>query len=336
MNLRYLAERIAQVIFTLFAVISLSFVLIRMMPGGPMTYLRQQFRERGDISEAELERMIEIYTNVNPEAPLWEAYVNYMLSVVQGDLGMSIWQNEPVADILAEALPWTIFLMSVSMFLSFGIGIVVGAVMAYFEGGKFDISMTTASVVLTSVPYYVFAIVLLAAIAYNTGWFPTGGRVGDVEAGFTPQYIGSVFHHAALPILSMVLTGFGGTALSMRGNSIRVLGEDYLRVARLRGLETRTIALRYVGRNAVLPMYTGLMIGIGFMFGGSIILEEIFQYPGIGYYMYQSTISRDYTLMMGCFLVITTAVVIGVFIADLTYGKIDPRASSGGEGRESF
>ena len=331
MDLRYLVERIGQVVITIFTVVTLTFVLIRQMPGGPMTYLRNEFRDRQGFSEADADRMIELYTNINPEETLLEAYISYMTSILQGDLGRSLWQNEEVATVIAEALPWTVFLMSVSMFLSFGIGITVGALMAYFEGGKFDISMTGVSVVLTSIPYYVVAIVFIAVFAYNISLFPAGGRVGDVEAGFSLAYIGSVFHHATLPILSMVLTGFGGTALSMRGNSIQVLGQDYLRVARLRGLPTRTIALRYVGRNAVLPMYTGLMIGIGFMFGGSIILEEIFQYPGIGYHMFQSVDQRDYMLMMGCFIVITTAVAVSIFIADLTYGKIDPRAGSGGD-----
>src|SRR5699024_8171781 len=124
-------------------------------------------------------------------------------------------------------------------------------------------------------------------------------------------------------------------ALSMRGNSIQILGNDYLRVARLRGLSERRIALRYVGRNALLPMYTSIMIAIGSILGGSTILDQIFAYPGIGYYVYQSIGPRDYPLMMGGFLIITIGILIGVYIADLTYGLVDPQASTGGS-RESF
>ncbi len=115
----------------------------------------------------------------------------------------------------------------------------------------------------------------------------------------------------------------------MRGNSIQVLGEDYVRVARLRGLPDRRIALRYVGRNAVLPLYTSLLISIGFMFGGSIILEILFQYRGIGFEMNEGIIYRDMPLMMGTFLVITFGVVIALWIGDATYGKLDPRIKSG-------
>jgi peptide/nickel transport system permease protein len=225
--------------------------------------------------------------------------------------------------------------MSTAILITFGIGVSFGAIMAYFEGGKFDTGTTVVSIILTSTPYYIFALLFLAFFAYQRQWFPTGGRLSaGVSPGFTLRFLFDVLHHAALPILSIVLTDFGGWALSMRGNSIRVLGEDFLRVARLRGLPARTIAMKYVGRNAILPMYTGLMISIGFAFGGAVILETIFAYPGVGYYILKAVNARDYPLMMGGFLIITIAVVVGILIADLTYGRIDPRA--GGEDRESY
>ena len=122
----------------------------------------------------------------------------------------------------------------------------------------------------------------------------------------------------------------------MRGNSIRVLGEDYIRVARLRMLPTERIALRYVARNAVLPIYTNFIIQIAFVLGGSVILEDIFRYPGVGFYFFNAISRRDFPLMMGGFLLISVAVVIAVFIADITYGLIDPRASVGGADNEVY
>ncbi|HET7324230.1 MAG TPA: ABC transporter permease, partial [Halococcus sp.] len=157
----------------------------------------------------------------------------------------------------------------------------------------------------------------------------------ELAAGFNWPYISSILYHAVLPLLSTTLVGWGGTALSMRGNSISILGEDYIRVARLRGLSRRRIALRYVARNAMLPMYTGIVLAIAFMLGGSVILEQIFTYPGVGYYLFLATVSRDYPLMMGGLIMISTAVVIGVLVADLTYSKIDPRASGEGQ-RETY
>ncbi|RDI69757.1 ABC transporter permease [Halopelagius longus] len=332
-----ITKRVAQAILTVYVVISLTFGMIRLMPGGPMDYLRGQLIQSssGDVNMQQINRLVEVYTNVNPDKPVWQQYIDYVVSTVSGDLGRSIIYSEPVADILANALPWTLLLMVTSITLTFVLGVSLGAVMAYNEGELIDVGTTLNGIFLNSVPYYVAGILLVYVLGYQLGWFPTGGRMtSGTTVGFNYPFLAGALHHAALPIMSLVITGFGGWALSMRGNSIRILGEDYLRVAQLRGLPSRRISLWYVGRNAILPMYTGLMISIGFVFGGSVILEQIFRYPGVGYYLYQSIGARDYPLMMGGFLIITITVAIGVFIADATYGFIDPRA--GGGDHESY
>lgn len=336
MRSSYMVERLIQAGLTIFVVISLTFGMIRLMPGGPMEFLQAQLlEEAGQVDQERIARQVEMYVNVNPQEPILDQYISYMISTVQGDLGVSMWHNDPVNEIIADALPWTVFIMGISIILTFGIGISLGAVMAYREGSMFDVSTSGSSILLNSIPYYIAAIVLVFVLGHQMDLLPIGGRM---ESGTTPginwPFIKGVTLHAAMPITSVVITAFGGWAISMRGNSVQVLGEDYLRVARLRGLPSNHIAIRYVARNAILPLYTGLMIAIGFMFGGSVILEEIFSYPGVGYYMFQSISARDYPLMMGCFLVITIAVVIGVLIADLTYGKLDPRA--GGGNREAY
>lgn len=334
--MRWITKRIIQALLTVYVVVSLSFGMIRLLPGGPMDYLRAKLAEQQGMDPERVNNLIEVYTNVHPDKPLPQQYIEYMMAIFQGDFGKSVWYNEPVAGILGDALPWTLLIMALSLLLTFFLGITLGAIMGYKEQSRFDFGATVGTIFLNSVPYYVAAVVLVYILGYQFQLFPTGGRMNqNTTVGFNIPFILGILHHAALPVMSMVITGFGGQALGMRGNSIRVLGEDYLRVARLRGLSEVRIALRYVARNAILPMYTNLMISIGFMFGGSVILEKIFQYPGIGYYMFEATMSRDYPLMMGGFLFITIAVVIGIFIADLTYGKLDPRAS-GGESREAY
>ncbi len=335
MDTKYLLERSFQAVSSLFVVVTLAFVLLHMLPGGPKTYLRNVLTRTTDMSEAEIDSMVSVYLNFRPDAPLHEQYVEYMTNLLHGDLGHSIWFQQPVAEILAEALPWTVFLSSVALFITFVVGITLGAFMAYREGSLFDVSLTVYSVVLTSIPYYVLAIVLLYVLAYQYPVFPTGGRTTPgTTAGLNWPFVAGVLEHAALPLASMIIPGL--VALGMRGNAIRVLGEDYLRVARLRGLSDSRIATRYVARNAFLPMYTSLLASLGSLFGGSIILEQIFQYPGVGYYTFQALQARDYPLMMGGFMLITVAVILGVFVADLTYGWIDPRASTGGEGHETY
>lgn len=334
----YLMKRTAQALVTIFTVITLSFVVIRLMPGGPVAHLKAQLEQSGrTYSTEEINNRVELMTSVAPDQSIPEAYVDFVTGLVlHGDLGQSIWRNEPVMDVIADAMPWTILISAVSLLLVFAIAITLGAIMAYTEGSKFDVSSSVVSIVVTSVPFYVVAIVLLWFLGYQWELFPTGGRVNpDIAPGFRVAYVVSVLKYATLPIASLVIAQFGTRALSMRGNSIQVLGSDYLRVARLRGLPQRRIALRYVGRNAVLPMYTSIMIALGTLFGGSIILEEIFTYQGLGYMVFRALGPSDYPLLMGGFLFITLGVVVGVFIADLTYGWVDPRAGSGGD-RESF
>jgi peptide/nickel transport system permease protein len=336
--MNYLAKRIAQSVFTVFVVITASFGLIRLLPGGPLDYLRAQMIQQGgdSLTTEQIARRIEAQTNIAVDEPIYVQYADYMTSILTGDFGTSIWYDRQVAEIIGPAIPWTVFLTGSALFLAFTVGVSLGAFMAYKEGSKFDVSSTGVGLVLNSTPSYVVALLALTFLGYQFEVFPTGGQyTSELDPGLNLAFFGSVLYHGTLPILSMAVVGFGGWALSMRGNAIRVLGEDYLRVARLRGLSTRRIALRYVARNAILPMYTGLMIAIGTVFGGAVIIENIFAYPGGGFYLIQAINARDYPLMMGTFLIIALAVLICILVADLTYSKIDPRISNQGS-REAY
>ncbi|WP_135365615.1 ABC transporter permease [Halosimplex halophilum] len=325
----YYVRRTARVFVTIFGVMSLTFGLIRLLPGGPFTQLRVQLQRQGVPAEQVNEQIANLQ-NVRPDAPLWQQYIDYMISAAQLDLGTSIQYSEPVAAVVAEAAPWTIFVVVMSTILMFAIGIVLGAVQAYWEGSKFDTITSSLSIVGMSIPFYVAAILLLLFVSYRWGLLPASGTANpNIENHWSLDYAISVLRYGALPILSYTIVGIGGQALAMRGNSIQVLGEDFVEVARLRGLSDGRIALRYVARNAILPMYTGFLLLLGFRLGGTVILEQIFNYPGLGLYLLDAVNSNDYPMMMGTFLVITVALVIGVYIADLTYSLIDPRISSG-------
>jgi len=328
-------RRTGRAILTIWVVMTLTFGLIRFLPGGPLVQLRGQLLRAG-VDPGRIEVVVQNYQGINPDAALHQQYFRYMGNLLQGDLGKSITAgvdgNSAVSAIIADALPWTVLVMVTATLLMFFIGLLMGAIMAYKEGSLFDTASSVLGIVLSSIPFYIFAILLVWMFGYQYNIFPARGRIGaGVELGEVGMiaFALDVLYHAALPIISVVLTGWGVQALAMRGNSIQVLGEDYVRVARLRGLATKRIATQYVARNAMLPMYTGLLTAIGFNLGGSVILEEVFSYPGVGYYMFGALEDRDYPLMMGIFLVITIAVVIALFIADLTYGMIDPRVTTG-------
>ncbi|MFC4986481.1 MULTISPECIES: ABC transporter permease [Saliphagus] len=339
--MNYYVRRIGQAIVTLFSVITITFVLYRLMPGGPLDIMRQQMIQEAvqqgqDVNVEQVNRMIELRTNVDPQQPVYQAYAEYMINiVVYQDFGESIWRGEPVFDILFRAMPWSIFVSIYGLLIGFTLNILLGAVMAYKEGSRFDAVASIGATFLNSVPYYVGAILMLSFLGFQFGWFPTRGRYDPATVeGFNLPFMLSVLHHSALPIASTIIVGFGGTALSMRGNCIRVMGQNYLRVARLRGLSDNRIAIRYVGRNAILPLYTSFMIGIAAIFSSSIIMEQIFTYPGIGWYTFEALSQRDYPLLMGLLIFFSTITVIGIMIADLTYGLIDPRA--GTSDRESY
>jgi len=334
--MRYITKRIGQSLVTIVSVIVLTFVMIRAMPGGPVDYLRSQLMQQrtGEtISQAQLNQLAQDYMNYNAGEPIHVQLFSYVSGILQGNLGESFYFGQPVNDIILQAAPWTVFLLTLAVILTFGIGIILGAVMAYREGSWVDSSGTVVSMFLNSVPYFVAALLFVYILAIQLSLFPASGNVASgLDPGFNVPYISSVLYHAILPVASLVITGFGGIALGMRGNAIKEIGEEYIRVAHLRGVPGRRIAIRYVGRNAVLPLYTQFLISIGFMFGGSVVLEDIFAYRGLGDYLLTAINARDYPLMMGIFLIITFAVVSCVLFADLTYGKIDPRVSGEGSG----
>ncbi|WP_435361709.1 ABC transporter permease [Haloarchaeobius sp. DFWS5] len=329
-------SRIGQAVFTLFVVLTISFFMYRLLPGGPIEAMREQLVQQavsqGDQVDIErINHLVELRTGIQPDEPVWKQYLFYLRDiVVYQDFGQSIWQNKPVFDLLFKAMPWSVFISIYGLLLGFVTNILLGSLMAYREGGHLDKSMSLVATILTSVPYYVAAILMLSVLAFGQGWFPTGGRYNHaLTPGFTLPFMISVIRHAALPILTGFVVGFGGQALAMRGNSIRVMGEDYIRVAELRGLGEGRIASRYVMRNAILPLYTSLMIGIASIFSSSIIMEQLFSYPGVGWYTFGAIENRDFPLLMGIFLFFTTVTLIGVLIAEFTYGIIDPRATTG-------
>lgn len=325
----YYARRISQSIITMISVITITFLIIKYLPGGPMDYLESLLQRQG--RGGEIGELTDLYLSFNPETPIWVQYYDYLSGVLTGDLGTSIYTSKPVSEMLANALPWTIFYASLSLIITYVVSIALGGILAYNEGSKFDIASTGVLMVFNSVPYYIVGMLLLSVLAFEHGFFPTSSRYDPTTTpGLNLPFIVGAFHHAALLMASFIVTTTGGIAISARGNSISILGSDYLRVGRLRGLSSSRIATRYVARNAMLPLYTQFMISMGYVFGGSTVLEMVFRYPGAGKLIIDALSTRDMPLMMGTFLVLTLAVVIGVFIADMTYGLLDPRTKSNG------
>lgn len=331
----YTLRVVLQGLLTIWAVTTFTFFLIRLMPGNPIDIKIDQLQRQQGLSYPEAKARATALFGFNPDQPVGEQYVVFLGRLLHGDLGDSITSpGTKVTDEIKQFLPWTLFSVGMGLLISFVGGVLLGLAIAYWRGSLLDHVVTVISSILYGVPDYIIPLLLIIVVGIQWGWFSPGQMRGGVDPnippGLTPEYIGSIFKYALLPVITYVLSSIGGWVLTMKSSTLSTLGEDYINVAKARGLSERRILTGYVGRNALLPLVTRLAISIGFVVGGSVIVEELFQYPGLGRNLLRAINTRDYTTMQGMFLVITIAVVISNVLADLLFGVLDPRVRLGG------
>lgn len=332
----YTVRTILQALVTIWAVITFTFFLIRLMPGNPVQVYVDFLINQQNMTYEEAYSRAASQFRFDPDASPITQYVEYMGQLLQGDLGLSITSSGTrVIDQIARYLPWTIFSVGLGLLISFTLGAILGTIMAYKRNTPIDHALSLLASVLSAVPNYIWGLLILIVLGVQLHWFNVGELRGtydpSITPGFTLEFFGSVLSHVTLPVIVYVTGSVGGWMLNMRNSTISTLGEDYVNVARARGLTSSRILLAYVGRNASLPMFTLLAINIGFIIGGSVIIEELFVYKGIGSFLFWSITQRDYTSMQGVFLIITVSVVVSNLLADLLYSRLDPRVRVGGE-----
>lgn len=315
---------------TIWAVTTLTFFLIRQMPGNPIETRIEDLMSRQGLTYEDAYRAAATMFNFDPDRPVMLQYFDFLGDLTRGDLGMSITKSgTTVSSIILYYLPWTLFCVGSALFVSFTLGSLIGLAMGYWRGSWFDNLMTTFASVISGLPDYIIALLIVVIFGVQLEWFRIGELRGgvdpNIEPGFTIEYITSILKYAMLPILIYVLATIGNWILAMKSSTISTLGEDYINVAKARGLSERRILTAYVGRNALLPLITRLAVNVGFVFSGTVIIEEMFQYPGLGRNLFLAISGRDYTVMQGIFLVITSAVVFSNILADLAVGWLDPR-----------
>ncbi|MFD4958690.1 ABC transporter permease [Microbacterium sp. NPDC058389] len=327
--MKFYARRIAFYVVTLWATISLNFLLPRLLPGDPADIMIAKMqRAGGEISETQIRNIKALLGGTDQS--MWEQYVNYWSRLLQGDLGISITKYPtPVVDLIAAALPWTVILVGLATLISFILGVGVGAWVGWRRGTWVD-HLVPFTTVLQSIPYFWLALVLIAVFSVALGWFPIIGGYDVFEFPDGPEwswaFISNAIYHGFLPALTIVLSSVGGWLLGMRNMMVSTVSEDYIVTAEAKGLKPMRILRTYATRNAAIPSIAGFSISLGFVVAGSIVMEQVFTYPGVGKLMIQSVQNSDYALMQGVFLVITIAVLAANFIMDLVYGFIDPRA----------
>jgi peptide/nickel transport system permease protein len=324
--MRVLARRLGFYVLAAWVALTANFFLPRLVPGNPVaTAIGHLTFVNAQVVEA-----IKAQFGVGINESIWVQYVNYWGDLIHGNLGVS-WGNsfEPVTSLLGAALPWTLGLLGVATVVSFLLGTAVGIAIGWLRGSWLDWVLPGATF-FQAIPYFFLGTVLLMLFATGLHWFPisqgyqTTG-VNSVTPGLNWDYLVSLVDHGVLPASTIVLTSIAGWIMGMRNMMVITMDEDFVLVARAKGLPARRVVW-YAARNAILPSVANFSLAISLVVAGQLLVEIVFSYPGIGYLLFHAVTNQDYPMVQGIFLVITLVVLAANFLADLVYVALDPRA----------
>ena len=319
--MRYVSRRVGLFLITLWAALTVNFIIPRVMPGNEAQAVLATFR---NVNPAAL-HALEIEFGVNVHQNLLITYFQYIWNCLTGQFGLTA-QRVPVLTEIISKLPWTLGLVGVTTVIAFAIGTFVGVLGAWRRGGKLDGLLPPLLFIVASFPVFFVGLLLLFVFAVTLNWLPLSSNYSiGTEPSLSLSFIGDVLVHAILPAISLIVVTAGLWIYSMRNNMITTLAEDYVKMGRAKGLKSWRIMIDYAARNAILPNLTGFAMQLGYVLGGSILIEYTFSYPGLGYLFYTSTTDHDLPLMQALFLVYTLAVLVCVLLADLATAGLDPR-----------
>jgi peptide/nickel transport system permease protein len=321
--MRHLIRRISFYVVALWASATLNFLIPRLTPGDPVQALLA--RKHGQISPAAL-HALEIQFGISKD-PLFSQYLQYLNNLRRLDLGTSFTYAEPVSNIIARDLPWTLALVGVALIISFVVGTILGVAVAWWRGSKADTILMPAFTFISALPYFWFALALVFLLGYTLNWFPSNGGydIYTYTPGWDLGFFLSAVRYAILPAFTIVIGSIAGWMIGMRNTMVTTLSEDYVLMAEAKGLTRWRVMMTYAARNAILPNITSFALSLGFVVSGSLLTEIVFNYPGIGYALVQGVENKDYPVIQGLFLIITVAVLIANLLADLVYVILDPR-----------
>jgi len=305
--LKYIGRRIVALIPVALGVATLTFALIHLVPGDPVLAMLGDFAAPADVVQMRHELKLDL--------PLWQQYLYFLSGIVRGDFGESISQHEPVARLIRERFPATLELAFAGLFVAILLALPLGMIAGANPGGAADVGAMGFAILGVSVPHLYLGPLLMIVFSLDLGWLPLTGRGG--------------LSHLVLPAVTL------GTALAaiiarmLRQSLVQVLETDYMRTARSKGLSRAAAALHHGLRNALTPVVTLLGLQAGALLTGSIVVEMIFSWPGLGRLMITAINSRDYPLVEGCVLVFALSYVIVNMLTDLVYSVVDPRIRLG-------
>jgi peptide/nickel transport system permease protein len=329
----YLVSKIAWALVTVAVVVTFNFVLFRVLPGDPAKSGMRDPRLNPEAVETLRQRFgldKELFLDLDGDNPLDTQFTAYLAALARGDLGTSYaFRDQPVADLIGNALVNTLWLVLPSQVLAILLGSALGLFAAWRRGRAIDLASLSFSLFTWSLPTFFLGIILLVA---GANWYglPTAGRI-TIGAEFESfaELAWDIGRHLLLPTLTLTLILLGEYMLIMRSSVLDVFGEDYILTARAKGLSTYRIIRHHALRNAMLPMVTLIALNLGFTVSGAIQVEAVYSWPGLGALTVNAVGDRDYPVLQGAFLLLAVAVVVANLLAELVYGWLDPRVSEG-------
>jgi peptide/nickel transport system permease protein len=314
------AGRFLQYLLVFVVAVTLNFLLPRLMPGNPLALIAGV-----DVGLLTPEQRAQVIAGSGLDQPLITQYLNYWVDLFRFDFGFSFRQNRPIIDMIAERLPWTLLLTGASLAVSALVGIVLGAASAWRRGRPTDVGMLSFMIALESLPSFWLGMLLVSVFAVPLSWLPSFGAITPAGRLEGTDAVLDVVSHAVLPVITLSVLSIPGVYLTMRYSMLSVLGEDFIRTARAKGASESRVLFRHVARNALAPVVTVLALRLGYAFGGTVVIETVFSYPGLGRLVFESVSGRDYPVMQATFLIFTVAVLLANLLADLVYPLLDPR-----------
>lgn len=331
LTIGYVIRRLGMWLLTIWLGSTMIFFIPRIGGGDPVAAMVSRLNQQAGFVANSAELIEAWRARFGLDGPLYIQYWNYLKNIVRFDLGYSL-ANFPsnVNEMIATALPWTLGLLFIATIISFVLGNLIGALLAWKRTPPWLKSLLPATLTFTSIPFFMFGILMLYIFAFELKWFPTGKAYSSgIDWGWNWEFIKTVIHHGTLPAVAIVATSMGFWALGMRGMMITNEGEDYMILAEAKGLRPTRVFWRYGMRNAILPQITALALNIGLLAGGSVLVEYIFQYDGIGYLLYTGIVNNDYTLTQGIVFILIVGTATAVLLLDLLLPLVDPRITYG-------
>ncbi len=317
---RYILRRMVQSLVTMFVAATLTFAILRLLPGDPTMMFEGPFMPP-DVRQ-------HILADFGLDKPLPIQYLKYLTQLAHGNLGISFSERAPVTHVIMDALPWTLLLTGSAVVLTLLLAIPLGLLTVMRRGQAFDLVIRATTVTMGSLFVPWVALVLLNFLGLHLKWFPIGGAMDPVlNPGQSRQV--DILRHLALPVFVLTLTGLGPYILFLRTSMVEVMSEDYVRTARAKGVAERRVILVHAFRNALMPLVTVIGLRLGFLVSGAVLAETVFAYPGVGRLIFRSVQQHDYPVLQGAFLMLAVTVVVFNLITDVVYGFLDPRISYG-------